>query len=114
MVHRTWCDSIYFDTDVSQGELCLASICVFFRLSTTFVCLFDFPCFSLIFRFIGSRFLFGKLYQGQRGTLGLTAAAFIRILVETNERAMREKTVSGKGRKMGKKEYSTGFRPDGN
>jgi hypothetical protein len=34
--------------------------------------------------------------------IGLTAAAFIRILVETNERAMREKTVSGKGWGVGK------------
>lgn len=61
------CDSIYFDTDVSQGELCLISICVFFLLSTTFV--FDFSYVSLTFRFIGSWLLFGKLYQGQRGTL---------------------------------------------
>lgn len=109
MVHRTSCDSIYFDTDVSQGELCLTSICVSFRFSTSFV--FDFPYVCLTFRFIGSWFLFGKLYQGQRD-IGLTVAAFIRILVETNERAMREKTVSGKGWELGKKEYSTGFRPD--
>lgn len=109
MVHRTSCGSIYFDTNVSQGELCLTSIWVFFFLSailcSTFLILFVFPFHWFLVS------VWEIVSRAERDT-GLTAAAFIRILVETNERAMREKTASGKGWELGKKECSTGFRPD--
>lgn len=62
----------------------------------------------MIFHFIGSWFLFGKLYQGREGHWADGSGVYT-DLVETNERAMREMR---KGVGVGKKEYSTGFRPD--
>lgn len=104
------CDSIYFDTNVSQGELCLIfHLCLFFSFfhSTTFV--FDF-LILFDFHFISSCFLFGNLYQGREGHW-IDGSGVYTDLVEINERAMRE-TRERKGVGVGKKEHSTGFRPD--
>lgn len=78
------------------------------------LCVFDFNflLFSFYFLFHWFPVSVWEIVSRQKGTTGLTAAAFIRILVDTNERATREKTVSGKGWELGKKECSTGFRPD--